>query len=1018
MDMKKVLSLLFLLGCCLNALYAQTIEVKGTVIDENRQPMVGVSVSIAGTTKGVVTDLDGKYRIKADAKDILNFSMIGYTTVSRQVGTSSVLDISMAPENQMLSETVVIGYGTAKKSDLTGSVASVNMSDFADMPVMSADQALQGRVAGVEIVSESGEPGSTSTIRVRGSRSISAGNDPLIVVDGVMDAVESLSDINPNDIKNITVLKDVSSTAIYGSRGANGVILVTTNEGSGGKLNVYFSGTVGVNKLPRKLDVMDAAQFQDYRNDVYTMDSNRFNQRGTLPSTSLRYDNPLDVKSSTDWTDVLTQTGVDQSYYLRLTGGTDAVKTYFSGYYANTIGTVINSGYTSFGGTVKVDGKVGRFFKLGIKISYDQQMKDVAKTPISGTSTTCAIAMAPILTPESTWNILGDNGTTGGSIYNNPYIIAKNVQNNLTQRHFIIATYVDVSFAKYFKLVSRFSYDIVDQFQFYYSPARLPVASQRRTGGTAQRITIDKYNLLSETTLTYSQNIGRDHKVNAMGGFTAQRNRRNQENLKGVGYLDDNVSCNNMAGLLDASTLTPSSAITQIDRMSGLFRVNYTYRSKYFLTVTGRGDGSSNFSEGNKWAFFPAAAFKWSIMKERFMANAGWVSDLSLRLSAGMSGNDAVSSYVSQMALTTASNPWLFGDVYQSAFYPTRLDNKSLTWEKTTSYNAGLDFSILKNRVVFTVDAYRSYTRDLLLTVQNAVQSGYSSRFDNAGNTENWGVEFSMKSHNIESRNFSWSTNFTISHNSQLVTDIGNDAKYIATYSRNGYMLYGLVKGYPANSLWGFKYEGVWHNQDEITENSYTKAYVSANKWLGWPKYADINHDGVLNDDDRVYLGSSEPIVSGGFQNNFTLWGKLQMDIYFTYSVGGYIYNLSELNLGSGNTTTNQFSYMVDRYHPVRNPESNLPGANCNDNFGSSRYVHDASFLRLQNLSLSYTFDLRKKVHWMKSITLVASGQNLFLVSGYNGFDPEVTSKSAIMRFDNGAYPRSRQYKFQIRLQF
>lgn len=1016
--MRKILNILILLLLCCNVALARTIEVRGRVTDENKQPMAGVFVSIAGTKKGTVTDLEGKYNIKVEQNDILSFSMLGYTTVTRQIKAEGTLDIDMTPDNQMLSETVVIGYGTAKKSDLTGAVSSVNIAELGDMPALSADQLLQGRIAGVEIVAESGEPGAGSNIRIRGSRSLSAGNEPLIVVDGVMDAVSSLSDINSDDIKNVTVLKDVSSTAIYGSRGANGVILVTTKDSQGGKFNIYFSGTVSVNTLPRTLDVMDAAEFEDYRNDVYTMDSNRFNIRGTLPSTSLRYDNPLNAGKGTDWTGALTRTGVEQSYYLRLTTGSEHIKSLISGYYTDAVGVVLGSGFTKFGGTVKLDAKLGRRVALGVKLVYDQQMRDYAKTPISGTSTTAAIAMAPILTTDSTWNILGDNGTTGGSIYNNPYIIATRVQNNSLLRSFSFVPNITIDITRDLKLMSRFSYDLVRQQKFYYSPASLPVATQRRTGGTAQRTGIDRYNLLSETTLTYSKSIGRNHKLSVMGGFTAQRNYNDTESLKGTGYLDDNVTYKNMAGLMSTASLTPSSSITRIDRMSGLFRANYSYGSRYFLTITGRGDGSSNFSEGNKWAFFPAAAFKWSLMKERFMNNAAWISDLSIRLSAGISGNDAVSSYVSQMALTTVTNPWLFGDIYQTGYYPTRLDNKSLTWEKTSSLNLGIDFSILKNRVIFNADAYLSATKDLLLSVRNATQTGYTTRFTNAGSTRNWGVEFAMKSHNIEKRDFSWITSFTISHNSQTVTDIGNDVPYISTYTKNGYMIYGLVKGYPANSLWGFKYGGVWHNNDEIAENNFTRAYVSSNKWLGWPRYVDINHDGILNDNDRVYLGSSEPIVAGGLQNDFTIMGKVKLGIFFTYSIGGYIYNLSEFNLGSGSPTTNQFRYMLDRYHPVRNPESDLPGANCYDGFASDRYVHDASFLRLQNLSLSYTLDLHKKVSWMQSITFVASGQNLFLLSSYNGFDPEVSSSSAIMRFDNGAYPRSRMYKFQIRFQF
>ena len=474
-----------------------------------------------------------------------------------------------------------------------------------------------------------------------------------------------------------------------------------------------------------------------------------------------------------------------------------------------------------------------------------------------------------------------------------------------------------------------------------------------------------------------------------------------------------------MGGLEDPRNLTEKSSVSEVQRLSFIARANYSYRSRYFATFTGRYDGASIFSEGNKWAFFPAVAFKWSISNEPFMAmaKANWLSDLSLRISAGRSGNDALSSYVSQAALTSTQAGWLFGDVQGLSYYPTRLDNPDLTWEKTDSYNIGVDFSVLRDRLTFTLELYKSYTKDLLLQVKNAAQTGFTSRFDNVGSTENSGVEFTVNSHNITKKNFEWTTTFTISHNKQMVTDIGIDYEYVPTFTKNDQMLYGYMKGYPVNALWGYQAAGVWHNDQEREENRYTKTYVSYKDQNGYTKYVDVNHDGVLDQSDQRYLGCSDPVVYGGLQNTFEIYG-LTLGVYFTYSLGGKIYNLSEFNLGSGSPMTNQYRYMMNSWHPVRNPDSDIPRAYGLDNYASDRYVHDASFLRLRNLSLGYKFDLSKKVKFLRDITVTASCDNVWLWTKYNGFDPEVSSSGAVARLDNEAYPMPRTYYLSVKFRY
>ena len=1020
--LKAVFTLIILLAPSF-VMSAQDKRVTGIVVGADGKPVAGVTVLISGTTTGVVTDTNGKYAIRATKDDILIFTCLGYKDVQERVENRTQINAVMVESAQQLEETVVIAYGTAKKSDLTGSVSVVSMEDIESSTSLTLDGALQGRVAGVEIISGGGEPGAENSILIRGARSLSAGNDPLIVVDGIVDAVSNFSEINVQDIKSVSVLKDASSTAMYGSRGANGVILVTTKGNTGGKLTITANASVGVAYLARKLDLMNATEFAQMRNDLRYMTSyqgnNAMANTPLAPESGYPIADPASYGQGTDWMDVLSRPAVEQKYYVAANWGEQRSSTYMSVSYDDVQGIVIGSGMQRIGTLVKFERQLFKWLKLQFRGNYHRTNQDRNNATISGTSTTAAIALSPLLEPTSTWNVYGDTGANGGSVFNSPYYIATKVINKSAKDYLSLGGSLTFNICKGLDFKSAFTDVVTNTEGYYYSPASLPAAELRKTGGTAKRTTTIRRNLLSENTFNFSRTIRASHRLKVLAGFTIQNLNTEVKSTSGTGYLDDEVTYWNMGSIVDKRNLNESTSWAETKRMSFIGRADYILKSTYYFTLNGRYDGSSMFSAGKKWGFFPSAAFKWMISNEPFMtaAKSSWLTELSVRVSAGRSGNDALSSYVSQSALTNSQYGWIFGDVQQPAYYPTRLENANLSWEKTDTYNFGVDMSILKNRILIQAEIYKAYTSDLLLSVKNAAQSGFTSRYANIGSTENQGVEFSITSHNISRRKFEWTTTFSMSHNRQIVTDVGTDFEYIATATSGTQMIYGHVKGYPANSLWGYQFAGVWHNKEEIAENEYTKQYVSASKLEGYSKFVDVNHDGVLNSEDYVYMGSPEPALSGGLMNSFKIYG-VNLSVYCTYSLGGKIYNLAELRLGGSNANTNYYRYMLDGWHPVRNPNSDIPSARSHDSYYSSRHVHDASFFRIQNISASYTLDLKRRTRALRAITFALSGENLLLLTKYNGFDPDVSSSKTIRRYDGASYPKPQRYQFSIKLTY
>ena len=1008
-----------------SALAQGRITVSGTVTDaSNKQALIGAAVSVEGTTIGTSTDLNGKFTLQAPSNGVLEVQYLGYTSQKIKINSRTTINISLAQDNVKVEEVVVIGYGSVAKSDLTGSVSTVKMSEIADAPVSSVDQALQGRIAGADIMSTTGEPGASTSIRIRGTRSITASNEPLIVVDGVMDGVSDLGDINPSDIKSISVLKDASSTAIYGARGANGVIIVTTKGGSdsGSRPRITFKADLGFSQLPRKLDVMNATEFAQYRNDVYY---NNSTNTATKPEANYHYPDPSIYGKGTDWQDVITRTGMYQNYNLSVAGGSKKYNYFASFGYHKNDGIIIRSGLERFTGRLNAQYQLFKWLRLGINMNYEYRYNDNNKVAVGGVNYwNGAIFLNPMQSPTDTINILWGTGFDGGQPYNSPYMDAHLITNEAVRKMMSISPNLTINLAKGLTFRTRFNYYTYQRHDYRFYPSTRPTAAAINQGAQAYRGEVDEVSLTNENTLTYRRTFRRLHSVNMMVGFTVNKYVNHNFGLTGTGYLSDDIKWNNMTAIPDKNNLSPSTSLNERTRNSVLGRFNYDYKKRYYFTFTARVDGSSNFAANNKYAFFPSGAFKWMISKEPFMQEVHWLDDLSIRLSAGVSGNDAISFYRSMEALTSSTSGYLFGTNQPLAVYPSRLESKDLTWEKTAMYNVGVDFSVLKRRLEFSLEAYYSKTTDLLLSVKLPTSTGFDSRYTNIGSTENTGVEFTITSHNIARKRFSWNTTFTIAHNTQKVLDTGSN-DYIAAYStptNNSYMMFGYVNGYPLNALWGFKFAGVWHNQEEIDRNKETKAYISGSSARykpGYSYYVDTNHDGTLNEDDLVYLGSADPIVYGGLQNTFHI-GKFRLSVYFNYSVGGKIYNLSELWM-KGSSYTNQYRYMLDAWHPVRNPESNIPGAYRSDELPSSNMVYDASYIRLKNISVGYTFDLRKKTKHLRDITVSASGENLFLWKNYNGYDPDVStnaSGSTIRRMDNGAYPKARTMIFSVQIRY
>lgn len=1019
-------------GVVLLSRMQQEYKVSGKVYDSNGLPLPSASVRIAEINRILNTDNNGAYTVMLrPGTYTMEASYISFQNQSKKVvvqsGKEVTVNFTLVETQNKLNEVVVVGYGEVKRKDLTGAVSTVSVKDLQDIPVQRVDQMLQGRIAGAEVVLTSGEPGAGTSIRIRGTRSISATNEPLYVVDGVMDAVSSMNDINPADIESIQVLKDASSTAIYGSRGSNGVILITTRRGKDGQTEILYRADVGVSQLPSFLDLMNAQEFAELQNDRF-FNSSTANQ--TKPLEDYPYPNPAALGEGTNWTKELSRTAPYQNHTLTVSGGNKSTRYYFSANYSDNQGIIIASGLQRYQLRLNLDQTFSKFVKAGLRINYSYIDHEINKADI-GTQTLwyrSAIFLAPTIAAYKPDGSFNDWNTQwySGTLFDSPLAVSKLTRRDQLKKTLSPMGFIEVTPIK--GLVIRSSVSLYDynRFDDNFSPSTLPTRASKSTGAYAYKRAYRANNILNENTVTYNTVWNRKHNFEGLYGFTLQKNWYSDLSASGDGYFIDDVNTNDLGAVPSKETLNATSSLENRSRVSHLGRINYNFNSKYYLTLTGRFDAGSNFAANHKWGFFPSAAFKWNVKSEKFLKNVRAIDELSIRLSAGVAGNDAVGVYQSLARLSSNSNGYIFGGVIPVSYTPNRIANEGLTWEKTKSVNLGIDAAFFKGKLDMSLELYSSRTEDLLLTVQLPNQGGYTNRLANIGKTSNDGVELTLGTKNITTKNFYWNSTFTIGHNKQMVDDIGGLERvsaYINPYGGN-YMMYGYVAGRPLNALWGMQYAGVWKNQAEIAQNQIDKRYVSSSTPFYTPgrqRYIDQNNDGVLNNDDLIYMGNADPIVYGGLQNSFR-YKRFYINIYFNYSLGGKIYNPTELFMGTGTYLSNQYRYMVNAWHPIRNPNSDIPRADSKDDIPNDRFIYDASFLRLKNASVSYVFDLAKKTNnKLKSIILTAAGNNIFLLKKYNGYDPEVSTESGsstIRRMDNGAYPNSRTLTFSAQFKF
>ena len=1018
---------LFLL-LAMPAMAQQTkVEVRGTVTDASGEALPGAVVAIVNEASpqphnAIMADIDGHYTIVCNEDDILVFNYLGMKELRVPAKGKSPLNVVLQADAALaLDEAVVIGYGSVRREDVTGSVASVKMGDIRNVPVSSVDQALQGRIAGADVMSTSGAPGATTTIRIRGTRSITASNEPLIVVDGVMDAVHDLNDINPADIEDLSILKDASSTAIYGSRGANGVVLITTKAASAKsspKPNITLKAEAGFSQLPSRPDIMNGTEFALYRLDYSLWPSYSAGNYNT-PLSDRKLSDPFAYGEGTDWIGAITRLAPYQNYHLSISGGSGKTNYYASLGYNDTQGIIRQSGEKRISHSLSITHQLFKSLRVGYTMNFSRRYTDTPLTTIGGTGWyDSALYLSPLIGERDNFNPLYNDGT----LINTPVSVLENKEDRYQRSFFQPSLWTEASIGKSLKWKVQYNLYYYDRERCAYSSSQWP-AKQEGAGGDAIREDYGEERHTVETTLSYKRNWLKIHYLDAVAGFTGSIFQTRYFYLSGSGYQVDQMKWNDMKAVADKNTYSATTDARKKNNLSVLARVNYNYRNRYYLTLTGRADAASNFADNHKWGFFPSAALKWNIHKESFLSGMDKIDELSLKVSAGQTGNDSIGYFLSQAALVSTTGSLMYGS-QPVVYLPARIDSPDLTWETTTMYNAGLTGSFFNSRLRFSLEAYTSHTDDLLLTVKVPSSTGYAGRYTNLGRTTNSGIEFTLDSRNIIKPNFEWSSTFTIAHNRQLVIDVGSEA-FVPTFNspgNNGYMMMGYVKGYPLNSLWGFTYGGVWHSKEEVERNKKTHTYASqtAIQSLGVPKYVDVNHDGTLNQSDLCYLGNADPVLYGGFQNNFR-YKNLRLGMYWTYSLGGKIYNYSMFYMAGG-STTNQYRFMLNAWDPIRNPESNIPRAGYYEvALPSDFMVYDASFLRLQSLSLSYTLDLRKSRMPLKDMTLSVTGNNLLLFKHYNGFDPDVSSSgtsSTVRRMDVGAYPKARTIVFSIQIRY
>lgn len=1042
--MKKVHAFLVVWICLFHfqvQAQTQTRKVAGIVTaQETGKPMPGVSISLK--EGGVIGTSDASGRFSVDVPDVesssLVFQYVGYTANEVPVGDRKILQVRMMSENRSLEEVVVIGYGEVQRKDLTGSVGSANMKDIQKAPVGSALEALAGRVAGVQVSSESGKPGSEVNIVIRGANSLTQDNSPLYVIDGFPMEDANASVLNPDEIESIEVLKDASATAIYGARGANGVILITTKKGEVGAPQITYSGYAGSQNIINKIEVMDGYEFvrlQAERDPVgtettYFYDGLTLEDYRTIPSY--------------DWQDMIFRNAVMQNHSLSVMGGNANTKYSFSGNIFGQDGIIINSGFDRKQGRITLDQSFTKL-KVGVNATYTSTLTS-GSNPAAPESSYSAMnylmfsvwGYRPISFPdEDLLNDMTDDLANPASDYRfNPVLSAQNELRETYNNRLIFNAYAEYPITSSLKFRITGGVNNSDWRQEVFNNSKTRYGYAGSTNGVNGSILYTQNNTwLNENTLTFNKRF-KDHSFNAVAGLTFQENAYQRYGMSAI-HLPNEIK--GLAGLSEGTPQPVTSIKSDWSMMSYLARINYNYKGRYLLTSSFRADGSSKFRDENRFGYFPSAAFAWRLIDEPFMKNQNIFSDAKVRIGYGVTGNNRISEYATYSPLnfdnTSTSNNgyYSWGNNLTQGMFITQLGSPDLVWESTAQTNVGIDAGLFGNRMLFTVDYYEKRTYDLLLNADLPTSTGYTSAYKNIGETSNKGLEITVSGDVIKKTDFTWNSSFNISFNRNKVVALTQNQESLTStvaWDQNYQTqpLYIAKIGQPLGQMYGFIWDGVYQYEDFDLQPSGTyllKATVQTNGNTresiqpGDIKYVDLNGDLVVDNLDRTVIGRGYPIHQGGFANTFN-YKNIDLHLFFQWSYGNDIFNANRILFENGSRAhLNQFASYADRWTP-ENTSSNIPRVNGQGpNVYSSRTVEDGSYLRLKTASIGYTFgnELLSRFK-IKNLRVYVSAQNLLTWTNYTGYDPEVAVYYSALTpgFDYSSYPRPKTYVFGINL--
>ena len=1047
LQIKRAAFALFLSLFCFVA-YAQK-TVTGNVKDASGEPMIGITVSLDGKPVAV-TDLDGNFTVQnAKSSSVIKLSYVGYLDQQFTVGNKNQFNLTMKEDPKALEEVVVVGYGTMKRSDLTGAVTSVGDEAISKSVSTSIDQVLQGRAAGVQVQANTGTPGGSSTIRIRGTNSLNATSQPIFVIDGVIIDSSSgdngdsnpLSEINPSDIVSMDILKDASATAIYGSRASNGVIMITTKRGKAGDATVTYDGYVGWQTMPKSLDVLNLKQYAQHYNDIAD---------AQIKSATNSFVRPELLGEGTDWQDELFRHALMTSHNLSVTGGSEKITYALSAGYLDQDGIVIGSSFRRQTLRGNTDAQIKKWLKGGFSFSLADSKQQTLANSYSIILT--ALRSQPSVAVRSADGSF--DGPDDQWMPDNPVALAQITRNYNKKFNFRVNTYLEATIFKGLTYRTELSADYNNNKYYYYMPD-YKFGVKTSDSRTSQWTSTNSKYWSWRNILTYANTFGK-HSINAMLGQEMSHNHYETQVTSANGF-PSNSATDPSAGSNDSSSPVGYQDNSSIFSYFG--RAFYSYDDRYMATFTLRRDGSSMFADGHRWGWFPSAALAWRVSGEKFMQNVKWINNLKLRAGWGETGNQNVRQWAYMALLTTYNTPWGVGVLNGNNANP------DLKWETTKSWNLGFDLSVLNNRIDIVFDWYYKKTNDLLmeLDLPAFLGSGGGSNYGtaanpwgNVGSLRNTGIEFTINSININKKNFQWSSNFVFSLNRNKVLSLDTETGTLPQTFQVGSetaTVTNTVVGQPMAQFWGYKVIGRFDKPEDFyykdAQGNVKQVALptgcsigKSGTWLGDYRFADLNGDGVIDNNDQTFIGNPEPKFTFGFGNSLS-WKGWDFSFQFTGSYGNKVLNYNRRQLEITGSTSNLLTSVLN-YARVEKIDPNGPDDYRNywvtnassttmprlytesysngNNRVSDAFVEDGSYIRLQNVSLSYTFPKKWIEHlYLSNVKLYMNIQNLFTITKYDGYDPEVGSlygdalKNGI---DYNRYPSPRIYTFGINVSF